>query len=73
MEKAQQETIILWLKRVAAIITIIVWGYLMAIFLKDPTPFAEPTPYYTGSALLIFAVLTGVFKGLEYWKQQISM
>ena len=72
MEKAQQETIILWLKRVAAIITIIVWGYLMAIFLKDPTPFAEPTPYCMGSTLLIFAVLTGVFKGLEYWKTQIK-
>ena len=72
MEKAQQETIILWLKRVAAIITIIVWGYLMAIFLKDPTSFEEPTPYYMGSTLLIFAVLTGVFKGLEYWKTQIK-
>ncbi len=72
MEKEQQLTIILWLKRVAAIITITVWGYVMFIFLKDPAPFAELAPYCMGSTMLIFGILTGVFKGLEYWETQIK-
>ena len=72
MNKEQQLTIILWLKRVAAIITIAVWGYVMFIFLKDPAPFAELAPYCMGSTMLIFGVLTGVFKGLEYWETQIK-
>ena len=72
MNKEQQLTIILWLKRVAAVITIAVWGYVMFTFLKDPAPFAELAPYCMGSTMLIFGVLTGVFKGLEYWEQQIK-
>ena len=72
MKKEQQLTIILWLKRVAAIITIAIWGYIMFIFLKNPAPFAELAPYCMGSTMLIFGVLTGIFKGLEYWESQIK-
>ena len=72
MNKEQQLTIMLWLKRVAAVMTISVWGYVMFIFLKDPAPFAELAPYCMGSTMLIFGVLTGVFKGLEYWETQIK-
>ena len=72
MEKEQQLTIILWLKRIFAVITIIIWLYTMVIFLKDPAPFAELAPYCMGSTMLIFGVLTGIFKGLEYWEQQIK-
>ena len=72
MTKEQQLTIILWLKRVASAITIIIWGYVMLLFLKDPAPFAELAPYCMGSTMLIFGVLTGIFKGLEYWESQIK-
>ena len=72
MEKEQQRTIILWLKRIAAVITILVWTYVMYIFLKDPAPFAELAPYCMGSTMLIFGVLTGIFKGLEYWEGAIN-
>jgi len=44
----------------------------MVIFLKDPGPFAELAPYCMGSTMLIFGVLTGIFKGLEYWEAQIK-
>ena len=72
MKKEQQLTIILWLKRVASVTTIAVWGYVMFIFLKDPAPFAEIAPYCMGSTMLFFGVLTGIFKGLEYWETQIK-
>ena len=72
MEKEQQRNLILWIKRIAAVTTIAVWTYVMVIFLKDPAPFAELAPYCMGSTMLIFGVLTGIFKGLEYWEQQIK-
>lgn len=72
MQKEQQLTMIIWLKRIAAVATIIIWLYVMVTFLKYPSPFAELVPYCMGSTMLIFGVLTGVFKGLEYWEAQIS-
>ena len=71
MTREQQLTTIIWLKRVAAMMTIIIWGYVMVIFLQDPAPFAEMAPYCMGSTMLILGVLTGVFKGLEYWEKNL--
>jgi len=72
MKREQQLQIIIWLKRVAAVSTIGVWVYVMYIFLKDPAPFSELAPYCMGSTMLIFGVLSGIFKGLEYWESQIK-
>lgn len=72
MKREQQLQMIVWLKRIAAVCTIAIWVSVMYTFLKDPAPFAELAPYCMGSTMLIFGVLTGVFKGLEYWEQQIK-
>jgi len=72
MKNEEQRKIILWLKRLAATLTVVVWLYVMLIFIQDPAPFAELVPYCMGSTMLIFGVLTGVFKGLEYWEKQIA-
>jgi len=72
MKKEQQHNFIIWLKRIAAIGTIIVWTYVMYEFLKNPAPFSELAPYCMGSTMLIFGVLTGVFKGLEYWEKRLK-
>jgi len=71
MKTQQILEIIKWLKRIAAIGTVGVWIYVISIFLKDPAPFAELAPYCMGSTMLIFGVLTGIFKGLEYWEQRV--
>ena len=71
MNKEQQHILILWLKRIAAVCTIAVWAFMIYTFLKDPAPFSELVPYCMGSTMLIFGVLTGIFKGLEYWEAQI--
>jgi len=71
MNKEQQLTMIVWLKRIAAGMTIAVWGYVMFTFLKDPAPFSELAPYCMGSTMLIFGLLTGIFKGLEYWETKL--
>jgi len=72
MENIQLLNMIKWLKRIAAATTIGIWLYVMAVFLKDPAPFSELVPYCMGSTMLIFGVLTGVFKGLEFWEAQIK-
>ena len=71
-KKEQQLNLIIWIKRIAAVATIAVWIYIMVIFLKDPAPFAELAPYCMGSTMLIFGILTGIFKGLEYWEAQLK-
>jgi len=71
MEKEQQHNLIVWLKRIAAVTTFAVWAFVMYTFLKDPAPFAELAPYCMGSTMLIFGVLSGVFKGLEYWESKL--
>ncbi len=70
MDTHQTLQIIKWLKRIAALVTIGVWLYVISDFLQDPAPFSELVPYCMGSTMLIFGVLTGIFKGLEYWEAQ---
>jgi len=72
MNKEQQQTTILWMKRLAATLTIAVWLYAMSVFLQKSAPFAELAPYCMGSTMLIFGVLTSIFKALEYWEKQIE-
>ena len=71
MEQQTQLNLIKWLKRIAAVTTIGIWIYVMTLFLKNPAPFSELVPYCMGSTMLIFGVLTGVFKGLEYWEAKV--
>jgi peptidoglycan/LPS O-acetylase OafA/YrhL len=72
MEQRTQYNLIKWFKRIAASATIVVWLYVMIIFIKNPAPFSELVPYCMGSTMLIFGVLTGIFKGLEYWEEQLK-
>jgi peptidoglycan/LPS O-acetylase OafA/YrhL len=72
MKDTQTLKMIQWLKRIAATLTIVVWLFVMIVFIKDPAPFAELVPYCMGSTMLIFGVLTSVFKGLEYWESKVS-
>ena len=72
MESIQQLSMIKWLKRISAAAAVGIWIYVIAVFLKDPAPFSELVPYCMGSTMLIFGILTGVYKGLEFWEAQIK-
>ncbi|WP_153015046.1 hypothetical protein [Sulfurovum riftiae] len=72
MGTEQLQTTIIWLKRILGVTAIAIWVYVMATFLKDPAPFSELAPYCMGSTMLIFGILTAVFKGLEFWETQIK-
>ena len=71
MKTHQTLEMIKWFKRIAAVVTVAIWLYVISVFLKDPAPFAELAPYCMGSTMLIFGVLTGIFKGLEYWEIKV--
>ncbi len=72
MKAKQIHQTITWLKRITAVTTIAVWLYVISLFLKDPAPFSELAPYCMGSTMLIFGILTGIFKGIEYWEKRIE-
>ena len=72
METVQLHTAIKWMKRVAAISAVGTWLYVISLFLQDPAPFSELAPYCMGSTMLIFGILTGIYKGLEYWEETID-
>ncbi len=70
MNKEEQKTLIIWLKRALGFLAIGLWGYVIFTISKSPAPFAEQAPYCMGSTMLIFGLLSMGFKGLEYWEKQ---
>jgi len=70
MNKAQQKTLILWIKRALGFTAIILWISIIYTISKSPVPFMEQAPYCMGSTMLIFGFLSLSFKGLEYWEQK---
>ena len=72
MKDVQRLKMIQWLKRITAAATLVIWLYVIGTFLQNPAPFSELMPYCMGSTMLIFGILTGVFKGLEYWENQVK-
>ncbi len=70
MNKEEQKTLIIWLKRALGFSAIGLWGYVIFTISKSPAPFAEQAPYCMGSTMLIFGLLSMGFKGLEYWEKQ---
>ena len=67
MNKEEQKTLIIWLKRVLGFLAIGLWGYVIFTISSSPAPFAEQAPYCMGSTMLIFGLLTAIHKGLDYW------
>lgn len=65
MENKTSFTPIIWTKRIVAIIAISVWIYVVYTIMQSPAPFMEQAPYCMAGTMLIFGILTGIFKGLE--------
>ena len=70
MKKEKSILLIRWIKRLLGVITFLVWGYIVFTISRSPVPFEEQVPYCMGSTILIFGVLTALFKGIEYWEKQ---
>jgi len=67
MQKETVMTLITWTKRVLGLIAFLMWGYVIFTISRSPAPFIEQAPYCMISTMLIFGVLTAVYKGLDHW------
>ena len=67
MEKETTLSLITWTKRLLGLIAFIMWGYVIVSISQSPAPFVEQAPYCMGSTMLIFGLLTAVYKGLDHW------
>jgi len=63
-------SLITWSKRLLGLIAFLLWGYIIVTISQSPAPFIEQAPYCMGSTMLIFGLLTAVYKGLDYWSLQ---
>jgi len=69
MNKEEQKTLIIWLKRVLGFTAIGLWVYIIYTISKSPAPLMEQAPYCMVSTMMIFGLLSMGFKGLEYWEK----
>ena len=70
MANRKKETLlalVTWIKRLLGLIAALIWGYVILTISQSPAPFMEQAPYCMGSTMLIFGILTAVYKGLDYW------
>ena len=64
-------TIIKWIKRIAGLVTVIVWISVLYSIFQAGGVFNEQAPKCIISTMIIFSILTAIFKGLEYWERQV--
>jgi len=54
-------------KIVLGIIGFIIWIDVILTIASSPAPFIEQAPYCMISTMVISGVITGLFKGLDFW------
>ena len=62
-----KKNIILWTKRFLGLLAVVAWMKVIFEISQMSGPFMEQAPYCMGSTMLIFGVLTALYKGLDYW------
>jgi hypothetical protein len=67
MKKETSLLLITWTKRLLGLTAFLVWGYVIFTISRSQAPFIEQAPYCMGSTMLIFALLTVAYKGLDHW------
>jgi peptidoglycan/LPS O-acetylase OafA/YrhL len=67
MKKETLMILITWTKRILGLIAFLIWGYVIFTISQSPAPFIEQAPYCMVGTMLIFGILTAVYKGLDYW------
>jgi peptidoglycan/LPS O-acetylase OafA/YrhL len=69
METETKKQIIRWGKRILGVGAFIIWIDVIITISGSPAPFIEQAPYCMISTMIIFGILTGIFKGLDYWER----
>lgn len=64
--KNKQE-IIRWIKRLVGFLAVVVWLSIVYEISQMSEPFMVQAPYCMGTTMLVFGLLTALYKGLDYW------
>jgi len=59
--------VILWFKYLLGFMAVLIWLSLVYKISQMSEPFMIQAPYCMGSTMLVFGLLTLVYKGLDYW------
>ena len=70
VKQTEKKQIILWGKRIAATLTLIIWITVLYKIFQGGGNFNDQAPQCIFSTMLIFGVLTGIYKGLDFWEEQ---
>ena len=70
MEQKTLVTLVTWTKRLLGLMAFLLWGYVIFTISKSPAPFIEQAPYCMAGTMLIFGILSMIYKGLDYWGLQ---
>jgi len=62
--------IIKWTKIVTALTTVLLWAVVLYNIFQSGGTFSDQAPKCIISTMLIFSVLTAIYKGLEFWEKQ---
>jgi len=57
---------IYWTKVTLAIFGFLIWIATILNIASSPTPFIEQAPYCMISTMIIFAILSAIYRGLDY-------
>lgn len=64
--KNKQE-IIRWIKRLVGFLAVVIWVSIVYEVSQMSEPFMVQAPYCMGATMLVFGLLTALYKGLDYW------
>jgi len=67
MKQKTKNAIVHWSKIILGLIGFAVWIDIIWTIASSPAPFIEQAPYCMISTMIISGILTGLFKGIEYW------
>lgn len=70
MEQKTLVTLVTWTKRLLGLMAFLLWGYVIFTISKSPAPFIEQAPYCMAGTMLIFGILSMIYKGFDYWGLQ---
>lgn len=70
MVQKNKQMLILWARRIASLLTILAWTTVLYMILRNGGTFRDQAPQCIISTMLIFGVLTGIYKGLEIWEKR---
>ena len=70
MEQKTLVAFVGWIKRLLGLMAFLLWGYVIFTIAQSPAPFIEQAPYCMAGTMLIFGILSMIYKGLDYWSLQ---